>query len=59
MFYYGLVPSLRDALEFMMAELLEREQAGTNFNILYMLAKKMEACQSTHTHWGQDSSDAY
>ena len=26
---------------------------------LYTLAKKMEACQPTHMHWGQGSSDAY
>ena len=41
-FYYGL--------EFMPVELLEREQVGASFDTLYMLAKKMEACQSTHTH---------
>ena len=42
-FYYGLIPSLRDALSFMMADLLEREQADTSFNTLYHLAKKLEA----------------
>ena len=30
-FYHGLAPSLQDALGFMMAELPEREQAGTSF----------------------------
>ena len=56
-FYYGLAPSLRNALEFTMAELPEREQAG--FDKLYTLAKKMEACQPNHMHQGQGSSDAY
>ena len=58
-FYYGLGPSLMDALEFAMVELPEREQAGASFDTLYTLAKKMEACQPNHTHWGQGSSDAY
>ena len=31
-FYYGLTPSLRDALSFTMADLLEREQADTSFD---------------------------
>ena len=57
--YYGLASSLRDALEFVMAELLERKQAGASFDTLYTWAKKMEACQPTHTHWRQASSDAY
>ena len=43
-FYYGLIPSLRDVLSFTMADLPEREQAGTSFNTLYHLAKKLEAC---------------
>ena len=42
-FYYGLTPSLRDALSFTMADLLEREQADTSFDTLYHLAKKLEA----------------
>ena len=42
-FYYGLTPSLRDALSFAMANLLEREQADTSFDTLYHLAKKLEA----------------
>ena len=42
-FYYGLTPSLRDVLSFVMADLLEREQADTSFNTLYHLAKKLEA----------------
>ena len=42
-----------------MAELLEREQVGANFDMLYTLAKKMEAHQPTHAHWGQGSSDVY
>ena len=40
-FYNGLTPSLQDALWFVMAELPEREQTGTSFDTLYMLAKKM------------------
>ena len=41
-FYYGLLPSLRDALSFAMADLPEREQVDTSFDTLYHLAKKME-----------------
>ena len=58
-FYHGLAPSLQDALEFMMAELPEREQAGASFDMLYMLAKNMEVRQPLHMHRGQGSSDAY
>ena len=58
-FYHGLAPSLRDALEFAMAELPEREQASASFDMLYMLAKKMEARQPSCMHRGQGSSDAY
>ena len=43
-----------------MAELPEREQAGTSFNMLYTLAKKMEAQQPSPPHRsGSGSSDAY
>ena len=42
-FYYGLTPSLRDALSFAIANLPEREQAHTSFDTLYHLAKKLEA----------------
>ena len=42
-FYYGLTPSLRDTLSFAMADLPEREQADTSFDMLYHLAKKLEA----------------
>ena len=42
-FNYGLTPSLRDALSFAMANLLEREQADTSFDMLYHLAKKLKA----------------
>ena len=58
-FNHGLAPSLRDTLEFMLAELPEREQAGTSFDTLYMLAKKMEAHQPNCTHQGQGSFDLY
>ena len=42
-FYYGLIPSLRDVLSFTMADLPETEQADTNLDTLYHLAKKLEA----------------
>ena len=43
-----------------MVELPEREQAGASFDTLYTLAKKMESCQSSHSHKGeQGSSDTY
>ena len=58
-FYYGLVSSLRDALEFTMVELPEREQAGASIDTLYTLAKKIEAHQPNCMHWGQGSSDVY
>ena len=38
-FYHGLHPHLHDALSFAMAELPEREQACSTFDMLYMLAK--------------------
>ena len=41
-FYYGLTPSLTDALSFTIADLPEREQADTSFDTLYHLAKKLE-----------------
>ena len=41
-----------------MAELPGREQAGTSFNMLYMLAKKMEVQQPSRSHRsGSGSSD--
>ena len=46
-------------MEFARAELPEREQAGASFDMLCMLAKKMEAHQPSCTHRGQGSSDAY
>ena len=58
-FYHDLAPSLRDALEFTMAELPEREQAGGSFDTLYTLDKKMEACQPIHMYWVQGFSDLY
>ena len=50
--YHGLVSSLWDALEFLMVELLEREQAGASFDMFYTLAKKMKLGQPTHMHGG-------
>ena len=58
-FCHGLAPHLQDALEFAMAELPEREQASASFDMLYTLAKKMEAHQPSCTHRGQGSSDTY
>ena len=59
-FYHGLTPSLQDALGFAMAELPEREQASASFDTLYMLAKKMEARQSSHPPRSRSgSSDTY
>ena len=48
-FYYGLLPSLRDALSFAMADLPEREQVNTSFDTLYHLAKKMEVRHQPHS----------
>ena len=45
---HGLIPSLRDVLSFMMADLPEREQADTSFDTLYHLAKKLELCTINH-----------
>ena len=58
-FYHGLCPYLHDALSFTMAELPEREQACPMFDILYTLAKKLEAGQPALTHQCAPSSDAY
>ena len=57
-FYNGLLPSLREALGFTVADLPEREQTCTTFDTLYTLARKMEACQSNHNHRGAPS-DGY
>ena len=52
-FYYGLIPSLRDMLSFVMADLPEREQADTSFDTFYHLAKKLEVChQPCNTNKG-------
>ena len=48
----ALAPSLRDTLEFTVAELPEREQASASFDTLYTLAKKMEVCQPSCMHRG-------
>ena len=59
-FYHGLSPSLHDTLGFSMVELSEREQVNTSFDMLYMLAKKMEVWQPLHPHRnGPGSSDTY
>ena len=43
-----------------MADLPEREQVHTSFDMLYTLAKKMEARQPSHSHRsGSGSSDTY
>ena len=48
-FYHRLCPHLHDALSFAMAELPEREQAHPTFDMLYTLAKKLEAGQPACT----------
>ena len=57
-FYNGLLPSLREALGFAVADLLEREQTCTTFDTLYTLARKMEVHQSNHNFMGAPS-DGY
>ena len=49
-FYHGLQASLQGALSFMMTDLPEQEQVSMMFNMLYTLAKKLEAEQSSCTH---------
>ena len=60
-FYYGLTPSLRDALSFAMADLPEREQADTSFDMLYHLAKKLEVRHQLHgmTKVGSSTHDPH
>ena len=60
-FYYRLTPSLRDVLSFAMADLPEREQVDTSFDMLYHLAKKLEARhQPRHaTKLGSSAHDSY
>ena len=59
-FYHGLIPSLRDALSFAMADLLEREQVDTSFDMLYHLAKKLDARHQLHnaTRVGSSTHDS-
>ena len=54
-----IAPCLHDALSFAMAELPKREQAHSTFDILYTLAKKLEAGQLVRTHQYTPSSEAY
>ena len=58
-FYHGLRPYLHDTLSFAMAELPKREQARPTFDILYTLAKKLEAGQPAHACWYTPSSEVY
>ena len=60
-FYYGLTPSLRDALSFAMADLPEREQVDTSFDTLYHLAKKLEVRHQLHhtTKMGSSTHDSH
>ena len=48
-FYHGLQACLQDALSFTMVDPLEQEQVSTMFDMLYTLAKKLEAEQPSHT----------
>ena len=52
------MPSLREALDFAVADLLEREQTRTMFDTLYTLARKMEVRQSNRNGRGAPS-DGY
>ena len=60
-FYFGLIPSLRDALSFAKADLPKREQADTSIDTLYHLAKKLEACHHPHsmTQGGNSTNDPH
>ena len=58
-FYHGLCPYLHDALSFAMAKLPEREQAHPMFDILYTLAKKLEAEQLAWARHYTLGLDAY
>ena len=58
-FYHGLCPYLHDTLSFAMAKLHKKEQACPTFDILYTLAKKLEAGQLAHTCQYAPISDAY
>ena len=60
-FYYRLTPSQRDTLSFAMANLPEREQADTSFDMLYHLAKKLEVRhQPCHmTKMGSSTHDSH
>ena len=57
-FCNSLLPLLREALGFAVADLLEREQTHTMFDTLYTLAKKMEVHQSNRSSRGAPS-DGY
>ena len=57
-FYNGLLPSLREALGFAVADLSERQQTRTTFDTLYTLARKMEVRQSNRSSRGAPS-DGY
>ena len=49
-FYHGLQAGLQDALSFVMVDLPEQEQVSMMFDMLFTLAKKLEAEQPSHTH---------
>ena len=51
-FYHGLAPSLQDALEFAMAELLGREQPGASFDTLHTLWLRRWRCARPHMCMG-------
>ena len=58
-FYHRLLPYLHDALSFVMAELPEGEQAHPTFDMLYTLAKKLEAGHLVWPHHYATGLDAY
>ena len=58
-FFHGLRPYLHGAISFAMAELPEREQARPMFDMLYTLAKKLEAGQPACAQQYAPSSEPY
>ena len=59
-FYHGFLPSLCNTLSIVMADLPEREEENTSFDMRYMLAKNLKARQSLHSHKaGSGSTNAY
>ena len=58
-FYHGLHPYFHDAFSSATVGLPEREQACPTFDMLYTLAKKLEAGRPVRAHWYAPSSEPY